>query len=67
MLWVAVFKRTHQKYRGVEIEEMSLLPKMKLEMVVSAIPVKTVVETARKVLTQATSAMAKSLFTMLKM
>ena len=29
---------------------MSLLPKMKLEMVVSAIPVKTVVETARKVL-----------------
>ncbi|MDY4698697.1 ammonium transporter [Eubacterium coprostanoligenes] len=39
-----------KKYRGVEIEEMSLLPKMKLEMVVSAIPVKTVVETARKVL-----------------
>ncbi len=39
-----------KKYRGVEIEEMSLLPKMKLEMVVSAIPVKTVVETARNVL-----------------
>lgn len=39
-----------KKYRGVEIEEMSLLPKMKLEMVVSAIPVKTVVKTARKVL-----------------
>lgn len=39
-----------KKYRGVEIEEMSLLPKMKLEMVVSSIPVKTVVETARKVL-----------------
>ncbi|WP_297130650.1 ammonium transporter [uncultured Eubacterium sp.] len=39
-----------KKYRGVEIEEMNLLPKMKLEMVVSAIPVKTVVETARKVL-----------------
>ena len=39
-----------KKYRGVEIEEMSLLPKMKLEMVVSAIPVKTVIETARKVL-----------------
>lgn len=39
-----------KKYRGVEIEEMSLLPKMKLEMIVSAIPVKTVVETARKVL-----------------
>lgn len=39
-----------RKYRGVEIEEMSLNPKMKLEMVVSAIPVETVVETARKVL-----------------
>lgn len=39
-----------KKYRGVEIEEMNLLPKTKLEMVVSAIPVKTVVETARKVL-----------------
>ena len=39
-----------RKYRGVEIEEMSLHPKMKLEMVISAVPVKTVVETARKVL-----------------
>ena len=39
-----------RKYRGVEIEEMSLMPKMKLEMVVSAVPVNTVVETARGVL-----------------
>lgn len=39
-----------RKYRGVEIEEMSLNPKMKLEMVVSAVPVESVVETARKVL-----------------
>ncbi|MDD6728852.1 MAG: ammonium transporter [Eubacteriales bacterium] len=39
-----------RKYRGVEIEEMSLNPKMKLEMVISAVPVKSVVETARKVL-----------------
>lgn len=39
-----------RKYRGVEIEEMSLHPKMKLEMVISAVPVKSVVETARKVL-----------------
>lgn len=39
-----------RKYRGVEIEEMSLHPKMKLEMVISAVPVKLVVETARKVL-----------------
>ena len=39
-----------RKYRGVEIEEMSLHPKMKLEMVVSAVPVKTVIEAARSVL-----------------
>lgn len=39
-----------RKYRGVEIEEMSLHPKMKLEMVVSAVPVKTVVEAARNAL-----------------
>lgn len=39
-----------RKYRGVEIEEMSLNPKMKMEMVVSAIPVATVVDTVRKVL-----------------
>lgn len=39
-----------RKYRGVEIEEMSLHPKMKLEMVVSAVPVKKVIETARAVL-----------------
>lgn len=39
-----------RKYRGVEIEEMNLNPKMKLEMVVSAVPVETVVNAARKVL-----------------
>lgn len=39
-----------RKYRGVEIEEMSLHSKIKLEMVISAVPVKSVVETARKVL-----------------
>ncbi len=39
-----------RKYRGVEIEEMNLNPKMKLEMVVSAVPVNTVVDAARKVL-----------------
>ena len=39
-----------RKYRGVEVEEMSLHAKVKLEMVVSEIPVKTVIETARKVL-----------------
>ncbi|MBR1532260.1 MAG: adenylate cyclase, partial [Eubacterium sp.] len=39
-----------KKYRGVEIEEMNLNPKMKLEMVVSAVPVSDVVEAARRVL-----------------
>ena len=39
-----------KKYRGVEIEEMNLNPQMKLEMVVSAVPVADVVEAARRVL-----------------
>lgn len=39
-----------RKYRGVEIEEMNLNPKMKLEMVVSAVPVENVINAARKVL-----------------
>ncbi len=39
-----------RKYRGVEIEEMSLNPKMKLEMVISAVPVEKVVDAARQVL-----------------
>lgn len=39
-----------RKYRGVEIEEMNLNPKMKLEMVISAVPVDSVVKTARDVL-----------------
>lgn len=39
-----------RKYRGVEIEEMNLNPKMKLEMVVSAVPAEEVISTARKVL-----------------
>ena len=39
-----------RKYRGVEIEEMNLNPKMKLEMAISSVPVAKVVDTARKVL-----------------
>lgn len=39
-----------RKYRGVEIEEMNLNPKMKLELAVSTVPVAKVVETARKAL-----------------
>lgn len=37
-------------YRGVKVEDVNLLPKVKLEMVISAIPVEKVLETAKKVL-----------------
>lgn len=37
-------------YRGIKVEEAALLPKMKLEVVVSKIPVEDVLETARKAL-----------------
>ena len=35
-------------YRGIKVEEAALLPKMKLEVVVSKVPVEDVLETARK-------------------
>ncbi len=35
-------------YRGIKVEEAALLPKMKLEVVVSKVPVEDVIETARK-------------------
>ena len=37
-------------YRGIKVEEASLLPKMKLEVVVSKVPVEDVLETAKKAL-----------------
>lgn len=37
-------------YRGIKVEEVAFLPKMKLEVVVSKVPVSEVIETARKVL-----------------
>lgn len=37
-------------YRGIAVEELSLNPKMKLEMAVSKVPVSTVISTARDVL-----------------
>ena len=37
-------------YRGVKLEEVTLLPKIKLETVISAVPVEKVVDTAKKVL-----------------
>lgn len=49
VLGCGVQKGSTEYYRGVEVE-MSLLPKIKVEIVVSKIPVDTVVETAKKVL-----------------
>lgn len=44
-------QKGHKKmYRGIEIEELSLNPKMKLEMAVSKVPVSTVIDAARKAL-----------------
>lgn len=37
-------------YRGVAMEDVALLPKIKLEMVVSEIPITEIIDTARKVL-----------------
>ena len=44
-----VQKGAHSYYRGVEMD-MNLLPKIKIEIVVSLVPVKTVIETAKRVL-----------------
>ncbi|MBP5652632.1 MAG: P-II family nitrogen regulator, partial [Lachnospiraceae bacterium] len=44
-----VQKGAGEKYRGVEID-MTLLPKVKIEVVVSEIPVDKVIETAKKAL-----------------
>ncbi|MBO5525239.1 MAG: ammonium transporter [Clostridia bacterium] len=49
VLGCGVQKGATEMYRGVPIE-MSLLPKVKVEVVVSKVPVETVVETARKAL-----------------
>lgn len=44
-------QKGHKKmYRGVEVEELSLNPKMKLEMAVSKVPVSSVIDAARKAL-----------------
>ena len=42
-------KGAGEKYRGVEIDA-TLLPKVKVEVVVSTIPVETVIEAAKKAL-----------------
>ena len=49
VLGCGVQKGTPEYYRGVQIEA-SLLPKVQVDIVVSAVPVRTVIETAKKVL-----------------
>ena len=49
VLGCGVQKGATSFYRGVEMD-MNLLPKVKIEIVVSAIPVQTVIDTAKKVL-----------------
>lgn len=49
VLGCGVEKGKTEFYRGVEVE-MTLLPKIKVEMVVSRVPVDTVIETVRKTL-----------------
>ncbi|MFR5703419.1 MAG: ammonium transporter [Eubacterium ramulus] len=46
---MGVKKGARSYYRGVEMD-MNLLPKIKIEIVVSLVPVKTVIDTAKKVL-----------------
>lgn len=49
VLGCGVQKGTPEYYRGVQIEA-SLLPKVQVDIVISAVPVRTVIETAKKVL-----------------
>lgn len=49
VLGCGIQKGTPEYYRGVQIEA-SLLPKVQVDIVVSAVPVRTVIETAKKVL-----------------
>jgi Amt family ammonium transporter len=49
VLGCGIQKGKPEYYRGVEVE-MSLLPKVQVEIVVSKVPVRTVIETAKKVL-----------------
>ena len=49
VLGCGVQKGARSYYRGVELD-MNLLPKVKIEIVVSLVPVQKVVETAKKVL-----------------
>ena len=49
VLGCGIQKGNTQYYRGVEMD-VTLLPKIKVEIIVSKVPVRTVIETAKKVL-----------------
>ena len=49
VLGCGIQKGNAQYYRGVEMD-VTLLPKIKVEIIVSKVPVRTVIETAKKVL-----------------
>ncbi len=59
VLGCGIQKGKPEYYRGVEVEA-TLLPKSQLDIVVSKVPVRSVIETAKKVLIPATSATARS-------
>lgn len=48
-------------YRGIKVEEAALLPKIKLEVVVSKVPVEDVISLAKKYFIPVTSATERSL------
>jgi Amt family ammonium transporter len=37
-------------YRGIKVENLDLLPKLQMDLVVSKVPVETIIETAQNVL-----------------
>ena len=66
VLGCGIQKGKTEYYRGIEME-MNLLPKVQVEIVVAKVPVRTVIETAKKVLYTGHIGMAKFSFTMSRM
>ena len=66
VLGCGIQKGKPEYYRGVQVEA-NLLPKVQVDIVVSKVSVRTVIETAKRGFIQVTSATVRSSFTMLKM
>lgn len=58
-----VQKGAGEKYRGVEMD-VTVLPKVKVEVIVGSISVEKVIDTVKRTLTLGMSEMERSLFTM---